>query len=364
MTGSGEEQGSRGGSSGDFPEYGGGVSGEFSVVTDVARKIRDMEIRGAGKIGLSASEALVAFSKKWLEARRGECGPGSENKERFVSDLGRAVEILASSRPTAVSLKNALLFTVSGVEEMGSAEEMAGFIESRHRWFRGVFDTARKKIAEYGSSLIPEDATVMTHCNSTAAVKTIIEGYKKGCVKRVFLTETRPRFQGRITARQLREAGVPATMVVDSGMRYFVRDADIVIVGADTVTSTGVLVNKIGTGLLALAAEESRVPFYSCAECFKFSPFTLGGGRVVIEERSPSEIWPDEKSGGKEGLSPPEGLEFRNPAFETVAPDLIDGYITDMGVLSPHTAPMVIFDRFFGKILEDNIWFERLKKIG
>ena len=122
-------------------------------------------------------------------------------------------------------------------------------------------------------------------------------------------------------------------MIVDSAVRYFMRDIDIVIVGADTIASNGAVINKIGTSQIALVAHEARVPFMVAAETYKFSPETVIGKLVDIEERDPREIAnPDEFP----------GVKFRNPVFDATPPDYIDAIITERGLISPYLAYQII----------------------
>jgi len=141
----------------------------------------------------------------------------------------------------------------------------------------------------------------------------------------VVCCETRPRWQGRITAEELANAGMDVTLTVDMGVNKFMKKADMVIVGADAVTAMGDLINKVGTSALARLARMNDVSFYSAAELYKYDPLTIYGAREAIEERDPKEVW--EK--------PPKGVKISNPAFDATAARYINGYITEMGVVPP-----------------------------
>ena len=121
------------------------------------------------------------------------------------------------------------------------------------------------------------------------------------------------------------ELGVETTFIVDSAARSFISKADLVIVGADAITSEGNVVNKIGTSTLALLAYEARKPFYVVSELLKFDPETLHGSYEGIEQRSPSEVW-------KEA---PEKLIVRNPAFDVTPSRYIHGLICEEGIIAP-----------------------------
>jgi len=186
-------------------------------------------------------------------------------------------------------------------------------------------DEGAKRLAEYGAKLIPDGALVLTHCHSSTSTSCMIAAGRMRKRFSVVCFETRPRWQGRKTAAELAKAGIDVTIAVDGAMNMFMKKADIVIVGADSVTSRGDLINKIGTSTLAHIARMNDVSFYSAAELFKYSPMTIYGTREKIEERDPKEVWE----------RPPRGVKVRNPAFEATAAKYISGYITEEGVIPP-----------------------------
>jgi ribose 1,5-bisphosphate isomerase len=123
------------------------------------------------------------------------------------------------------------------------------------------------------------------------------------------------------------DLGVKTTFIVDSAARSFMNQADMIVVGADALTSEGNVVNKIGTSTIALLAQEARIPFYVVSELLKFDPETLWGDYEKIEERSQDEVWKDA----------PKKLIIRNPAFEVTKRDFIHGIICEEGVIPPHS---------------------------
>ena len=132
------------------------------------------------------------------------------------------------------------------------------------------------------------------------------------------------------------ELGVDSTLIVDSAARFFINQADFVVVGADAITSEGNVINKIGTSMIALAAKEARTPFYVVCELLKFDPATIYGDYEKIEERNPSEIW----------VKPPENLSIRNPAFDITRRDFIHAIICEEGIISPHSITEVIHRKY------------------
>jgi ribose 1,5-bisphosphate isomerase len=148
----------------------------------------------------------------------------------------------------------------------------------------------------------------------------------------VICTETRPAFQGRITAREMVELGVETMFIVDSAARSYMGNVDLVVVGADAITSEGNVVNKIGTSSIAVLANEARKPFYVVSELLKFDPESLYGEYERIEQRSPAEVW-------KEA---PQKLSVRNPAFDVTPSRYISGLICEEGVIAPQSVAEVM----------------------
>jgi ribose 1,5-bisphosphate isomerase len=150
---------------------------------------------------------------------------------------------------------------------------------------------------------------------------------QEGKTFEVICTETRPIFQGRVTAKEMLELGLKTSFIIDSAARFFMNQVDFVIVGADAITSQGNVINKIGTSMIALAAQEARTPFYVVSELLKFDPATMYGDYEKIEERDPNEIWEH----------PPKNLIIRNPAFDVTRREFIHGIICEEGIISPHS---------------------------
>ncbi|WP_202318404.1 ribose 1,5-bisphosphate isomerase [Archaeoglobus neptunius] len=305
----------------------------MDIVLRAAEKIKSMEVRGAARIARFAAETLrdYALRIRW---------------DNFDDCMRKAAEILLNTRPTAVSLYNAINYVMSYSGE--SVEEKRENLIKRAEEFINWVENAQKRIGEIGEKRIKDGYTVMTHCNSSAALSVIKKAHKNGKEIEVIATESRPRWQGHLTARQLRESGIKVTLIVDSAVRYFINDVDCVIVGADTIAANGALINKIGTSQIALAAKEARVPFMVAAETYKFSPKTLFGELVVIEERDASEVAP------KELLD--LGVTVRNPAFDVTPREYIDVIITEIGAIPPEMAYIIITERLgYTGIGEDEI---------
>lgn len=298
----------------------------------VARAIREMAVRGAPAIGVSAAMglALVAYRDK------------SKSKDELLSKLERAGEALKNTRPTAVNL----FWAVERV--LSKAKQASGTVESVRK---AVIEealamaeedvTVNMNIGKLGSSLINDGDIILTHCN-TGTLATVSYGTALGVIRAahgsgkkisVIVTETRPRLQGaKLTAFELKREGIPFKVAPDSAAPFLMQRGIVnkVIVGADRVLAkTGHVINKIGTLSLALGAKRYDVPFYVAAPLSSFD-FVKEPNDVVIEERDEDEI----HYVGRERITP-KGVRAINPAFDITPPDLISGIITEEGIFNP-----------------------------
>uniref|UniRef100_A0A7C4HCD8 Ribose 1,5-bisphosphate isomerase n=1 Tax=Staphylothermus marinus TaxID=2280 RepID=A0A7C4HCD8_STAMA len=316
-------------------------------VLNIADDIKYMRIRGAGKIARSAAEALKIAALKYS---------GPPDPELFKKYILKTAELLISTRPTAVSLPNAVLYVITSLSKSSNdfSELRNSVVENANRFIENSLK-AIEKISEYGAKRIIEDSVVLTHCHSTAAVSIIIRAYEMGKIRKVYSTETRPLFQGRITAKQLLEKNIPVIQIPDSAVRYIMHDVDQVIIGADTIASNGAVVNKIGTSQIALVAHESRVRVFVASETYKFSPTTLFGELVSIEYRNPDEIIPIEL------INKLRNVKVLNPVFDVTPPEYIDAIITEVGVIPPQ-ATIVLLTELLGWAL-DKVKLGRLDKL-
>ncbi|MCL1984009.1 MAG: ribose 1,5-bisphosphate isomerase, partial [Methanomassiliicoccaceae archaeon] len=249
-------------------------------VDDTVEAIKSMEIRGAGRIARAGAEAISALARshEWKDL-------GAMRK-----DVLEAKEKIIGSRPTAVSLLNGVQFTLKGFDECKDVKEAKTLLIKNSEAFVKASNDAVSIIGKIGSRRIKDGAVIMTHCNSSAALECIKEAHRSGKKIKVYATESRPWRQGILTVNELAKEGIDVTLIIDSAVRSVMRKVDIVLVGADTITSNGAVINKIGTSQLALAANESHVPFVVCSETYKISPQTLFGDMVTIEERDIGEI--------------------------------------------------------------------------
>ncbi|MQA00378.1 MAG: S-methyl-5-thioribose-1-phosphate isomerase [Dehalococcoidia bacterium] len=310
---------------------------DLPTVEAVAEAIEVMRVRGAPAIGITAAYGLALAA--CLAA------PGADGSVlRAVED---AAVRLGATRPTAVNLRWALDRVTARVREAtGDASAVAAAIEEAQR-IHEEQRRADEAMAGAGANLLAPGSTVLTHCNTGAlatgglgtALGVIIEGYRRGLVRHVLVDETRPRLQGaRLTAWELAQHGVPHEVIADGAAASLMAGGEVaaVIVGADRIAANGDTANKVGTYGAAIAARYHSVPFYVAAPLSTVDPATPSGGAIPIEERDASEVL------AVDGHPvAPEGTRARNPAFDVTPAALIDGIVTERGVLRPPFATSI-----------------------
>ncbi len=304
-------------------------------VYEIAEKIKSMEIRGAGKIARSAALALQIQAEK----------SKAKTADELWKELKEAAKLLHSTRPTAVSLPNALRYVMYRgkitYQDGADIEQLRFIVINAAKEFIHNSEKAIERIAEFGAKRIEDGDIIMTHCHSKAAIGVMKKAWDEGKDIKVIVTETRPKWQGKLTAKELAEAGIPVIYVVDSAARHYMKMTDKVVMGADSITANGAVINKIGTALIALTAKEHRVWVMIAAETYKFHPETMLGQLVEIEERDPYEVIP------KEELETwPKNIVVKNPAFDVTPPEYVDVIITEKGVIPPYAAIDILKEEF------------------
>jgi len=298
---------------------------------DVAKAIKDMVVRGAPAIGITAAMGVAVEALKAKD---------DNEMEKLVMN---ACECLIRARPTAVNLRWAverMKKVYEGAKGMGVARVKE--ILSREANLILEEDIAmNREIGRHGASLIPDGATVMTHCNAgalaTGGYGTAL-GVIRGCMEagkkiKVFACETRPYLQGaRLTVWELLRDGIDVTLICDSAAGYLMSRGEIscVVVGADRIARNGDVANKIGTYTHAVLAHTHGIPFYVAAPSSTLDLTIEDGSKIPIEERAEEEI--THFRGQKVA---PEGTKARNPAFDVTPWQLVTAIITEKGVFRP-----------------------------
>ncbi len=261
-------------------------------------KIKALEIQGAMNI---AKAALLALSRDMIEFP-------SEQPESIVS-------LLSEARPNEPMLRNILKLFVREARGLEGEVQLGDLASS----ILEQIESDEKKIYGFGSQLIHDGSKVFTHCHSSTAVGILKEAKIQGKNFTVFTTETRPRYQGRITAKELAEAGIEVYHMVDSAAKYAIDGADLFLFGADSILPSGYLINKVGTGIFCVVASKYDVPTYCATHTLKILRDRVDEG---VEYRDPKEVWEDA----------PPGVTIKNPAFDKVHLKYVTAFITEKGV--------------------------------
>ncbi|MEY4637109.1 MAG: Methylthioribose-phosphate isomerase [Acidobacteriota bacterium] len=301
-------------------------------VTDVAKAIKTMVIRGAPAIGVCAAMGLA------LGAARSK----ATGTKQFTTEFQRNCDLLGATRPTAVNLFWAIERMKQSFAEGALAGESVDQLQARLRAAADAIHDADvascRAIGAFGATLVPDEACILTHCNAgalaTAGYGTAL-GVIRGAVEagrkvRVLADETRPFLQGaRLTAWELVKDGIDTTVITDNMAGAIMRSGDInlVVVGADRIAANGDTANKIGTYSVAVLAKEHGIPFYVAAPWSTIDLATPDGSAIPIEERDAREV----THVGATQVAP-TGAKIRNPSFDVTPSKYITAIITERGI--------------------------------
>lgn len=265
----------------------------MSMLERTVEDIKNMKIRSARGIAVASLNILKRIAEK----------------EGFGKSFRKASNGLVNARPTAVALYNA----IKTVEQKKSLEE----IDKMIFYFKNIGDV----IGFLNYKIVKNNSTLLTHCHSGTVVDFLKAAKKKKRKFKVIVTETRPRWQGDITSKELVSFGIPVIYIVDSAAGFFAKDIDAMIFGCDAIRKEGV-VNKIGSYLLAVFAKENKIPVYFAGGIMKLDRRK----KFKIEERSPKEVTRRRET---------KKFDVRNPAFDITPWKFVRGVITEKGVLKP-----------------------------
>ncbi len=313
---------------------------ETPLYTDyraVAQAIRDMVVRGAPAIGVTAAFGLALAG---LQSQ-------AEDLAAWQRQVRAAADVLRAARPTAVNLSWAL------ARGLRVAEAPAAPGTTVHERQQALLQAAQtladedvainRQMGQHGAALVEDGDTILHHCNTGAlatvdfgtALGVIFTAWAQGKRLRVLVDETRPRLQGaRLTAWELKQAGIPYDLIVDGAAGHFLRTGQVqlCLVGADRIAANGDVANKVGTYPLAVVAHENGVPFYSVAPTSTVDLALPDGDHIPIEERDAAEVL-DLQVGGT--AVAPAGSTARNPAFDVTPHRYLTGLVTENGVVRP-----------------------------
>jgi methylthioribose-1-phosphate isomerase len=302
---------------------------------DVARAIKTMVIRGAPAIGVAAAMGIA------LGMRRSK----ALGTKQFAVELNKLSELMAGTRPTAVNLFWAIdrmkrAFT-TGLEAGESVDELKLRLEREANAIHDEDVASCRAMGRFGAEVVPSNARILTHCNAGAlatagygtALGVIRAAAEQGKVTQVFADETRPFLQGaRLTAWELVRDQVPTTVITESMAGPLMRSGgiDFIVVGADRIAANGDFANKVGTYTVAMMAEAHGVPFYVAAPLSTIDLKTPDGESIPIEQRNAREM----THVGSLQIAP-AGAGIWNPAFDVTPHRLVNGIITERGIVRP-----------------------------
>lgn len=286
---------------------------EAKRIVDDIKSLKTQGARNVAKAGLAALSLQAEKSR-------------TKNVKELVRELQEVRTYLIKARETEPMMRNFLSIVFSKIEagDARDVSELKAIVDETTVRIIEYADDAIKQIMLYGSHKVPDNGVVLTHCHSSTVIGVLEKAWKAGKRFKVFATETRPLYQGHRTVTDLANIGIPVTLIVDSAVPLVMPKINMCLVGCDVITVEGVVINKVGTKNLALAANYYGVPIYVCGETFKMDPMTLEGFLEPIEERDTTELGFKYK-----------GVKGFNPAFDVTSGKLIDGIITEKGVVPP-----------------------------
>ena len=315
------------------------LPGEFRLVSyreyrQVAQAIQHMVVRGAPAIGAAAAFGLALAA----------LGSEATSKNALLQELYEAAATLRTARPTAVNLSWGLQRVLQAAER--AEDDMEAIRAAALKEAQRIADDdveINQRMALFGAELIEDGDTIIHHCN-TGALAAVDWGTALGAIRmahiqgkrvHVLVDETRPRLQGaRLTAWELEQYKIPYDIITDSAAGYYLRSGQVqkVFFGGDRMAANGDVANKIGTYMLALAANDNRVPVYCVLPTSTIDLSLAHGGMIPIEEREPGEVLGLQFDGQAVA---PDTARARNPAFDVTPHRLITGIVTENGLITP-----------------------------
>jgi methylthioribose-1-phosphate isomerase len=311
----------------------------LKTYADVAAGIKDMVVRGAPAIGISAAYGIALGAKLFV----------GTNMADFEDELDYVCQTLGKTRPTAVNLFWAIdrmKRTFRKAKEEGkSIGDIKQILVEDAKAIHEEDIESQRLIAKFGGELIEDNSTVLTHCNAGALATGGVWGTALGVIRgavaegktvSVIADETRPYLQGaRLTAWELLQDDIPVTLITDSMSGHVMKKGRVqaVVVGSDRIAANGDVANKIGTYMVAVLAQQHNIPFYVAAPLSTVDLNCPTGEEIPIEERGIREI-----THVQDIQLAPEGIEVSNYAFDVTPNEFVTAIITEKGVArAPYT---------------------------
>ncbi|NQU77244.1 S-methyl-5-thioribose-1-phosphate isomerase [Candidatus Falkowbacteria bacterium] len=280
------------------------------------KNIQTLKIQGANAVAENTLKSLLDFGKK-IKAKK---------PSDFLTQIKKAGNDLAFARPTEPMAQNLVEIVKTKLKvmakqgaEVKQLKEILDYIVNHEL---RELEEDHKQLTETGAKVIDNNDTILTFCHSSSVEKILIAAKKQKKKFKVIVPETRPLFQGRITARKLSKAKINVTMIVDSKTDQLLhkKEVDKVLIGADVILKDGSIINKVGSFGICEDAFQHRIPVYVAAVTLKR---TKGKVPIKIEKRHSLEIW----------KKAPKNITIENPAFDKVPKKFITGIITERGII-------------------------------
>jgi len=296
---------------------------QYPQVQKIYEDIQKLNIQGATNIALSVFEGMKLYLSQSKE----------EDPQKLFEEFFEIGNMLSEARPNEPLAKNGVKYVSYFFKKefpvLPALSTMKPRLEELCEEYLQIVSESKKNLVEKSKEYLKNYDKIFTHCHSSAAVNLIKELSQGDKEFEVVCTETRPRMQGRITAKNLVDAGVKTTMITDSAAESFIINRgnvpiDVVFIGCDQIVKGGHAINKIGSWGIGMAAHYADKPLYVVTPLLKIDEASFNG-EIEIEVREDSEIWPDA----------PKELEIYNPAFEIVDNVLITGFVTEFGITKP-----------------------------
>lgn len=292
-------------------------------ILDIEKEIKDLNIQGATNVAIATVEGMKIFIEE----------SNITDKELFYKELVRVGDKLAKARLNEPLAENAVKYVSytfkQHFSDLHSLNDMKQQLEGYCDEYLFKISDSKRAIIDLGIPSVKNFDNVLTHCHSSTAVAVIKEIAQGNTSFEVVCTETRPKFQGRITAKSLLDSGISTTLIADSAAESFAIGRgsvpiEVLFIGCDEITLDGYCINKIGSWGIATAMKLAGKPVYVVSPLLKVNP-VITHKEVLIEIRESSELWSEA----------PKALKMFNPAFEIVDKDLITGFMTEFGIIKP-----------------------------
>jgi ribose 1,5-bisphosphate isomerase len=298
----------------------------------IVRDIKSLKIQGATNI---AKAAITALNYLLVNGKYQDLNQLKKNTLLAAKDLAYARPTGLYAQSLYYYLKNSSKF----LTDKNSLVDNKQILFAQLSWFENLINQNEKNIINYGASVLRPYNHILTHCHSSTVVKILITLNKKNNKLHVFADETRPLLQGRITAKNLSQAGVVITHIPDSASGFLISPwsgkdlmMNAIVVGADAIRVDGSIINKIGTYDIAASAYLNKIPFFVATSLLKYDFLK----NVKIEKRSDKEVW----------ATKPKNVRVLNFAFDLVPAQLITGLITEFGLIKPSKVKKVIKEKY------------------